>query len=245
MTLAEFTTWANGKKLAKYNDGKFPGQCVSLINQYCWRVLDVPADAWGDAKDWGSNTPTLKYFDRVSGKQAGDILVYPATATNAAGHIELYLGNGQSLQQNRFLDGTTHISPVWYKTPIAILRRKGTQVEKVNLATARILAEKILGRDRAQTHAGAYDKDLNSNHVGRDLTNKYIFDLWTSKESSAAATKIQADRDNLAKAQTQVTSLTQENADLKAQLAVQSEDTTNLNSLGTALQWFIKRLGLK
>lgn len=33
--------------------------------------------------------------------------------------------------------------------------------------------------------------------------------------------------------------------DLRAQLALQSEDTKNLNSLGIALQWFVKRVGLK
>lgn len=38
--------------------------------------------------------------------------------------------------------------------------------------------------------------------------------------------------------------LQKENDDLKAKLAVQSNDTTNLNALGVALQWAIKRLGL-
>lgn len=127
MTLQEFVAWANGKKLAKYNDGQYPGQCVSLINQYCWRVLNVPAASWGNAKDWGFNATTLRYFDKVSSKQVGDILVYPGTASNPYGHIEIFIGNGQALQQNRFLDGMTHISPVWSKAPIAILRKKGGQ----------------------------------------------------------------------------------------------------------------------
>lgn len=113
MTLSEFTNWANGQSLPKYNDGQFPGECVSLINQYCYRVLNVPAGAWGNAKDWATNATALKYFTKVSTPQRGDVLVYPATKTNPDGHIEIYLGNNQSLQQNRFLDRKTHISTVW------------------------------------------------------------------------------------------------------------------------------------
>lgn len=56
---------------------------------------------------------------------------------------------------------------------------------KVSIAGARILAESILGRDRAATHSGAGDADLNKNHVGRDLTNEYLYQLWTSPEAAA------------------------------------------------------------
>lgn len=41
------------------------------------------------------------------------------------------------------------------------------------------------------------------------------------------------------------TGLTQQVKDLEAELALVSEDTANLNALGSALRWFIKRVGLK
>lgn len=43
----------------------------------------------------------------------------------------------------------------------------------------------------------------------------------------------------------QVKVLQKQIKDLEAQLALQSEDTKNLNKLGEALQWFVKRIGLK
>lgn len=61
--------------------------------------------------------------------------------------------------------------------------------DKTNLNTARILGETILGRDRNLTHSGKGDADLNANHVNRDLTNDYVYKLWTSPEAQAAAAR--------------------------------------------------------
>ena len=66
--------------------------------------------------------------------------------------------------------------------------------EAESLASARILAEGILGRDRGQTHAGAYDGDLNANHVGKPLSNGRIMQLWQSAEAAAAANLREAHR---------------------------------------------------
>lgn len=57
--------------------------------------------------------------------------------------------------------------------------------DKINIGTARILAESILGRDRGATHAGQGDADLNKYHVGQNLTNDYVYKLWTSPEAGA------------------------------------------------------------
>lgn len=180
MTLQEFISWSNGQRLGKYNDGQFPGQCVSLINQYCWRVLDVPAGAWGNAKDWAStdNTAVMRYFDHVTDMQAGDILVYPATPTNADGHIEIYIGNNQSLQQNRLLDGTTHVSPIWGVTPSAILRSKNskgadmltpTQVDMaIKMGLHKEPTQEDLNNPDYQNSAGLLIETL-WNNGGRDL----------------------------------------------------------------------------
>lgn len=124
MNRAQFRDWALAQgSVAKYNDGLYKGECVSLINQYCYRVLGIPADAWGHAKEWATGA-ALKYFDRVGTLQDGDVLVYPATATNPYGHIEIYLGGGMSLQQNRFYNGRVGVNATM--DGYTAIRKKGT-----------------------------------------------------------------------------------------------------------------------
>lgn len=125
-------------------------------------------------------------------------------------------------------------------------------MEKVSLSTARILAETILGRDRDYTHAGKGDADLNKNHVGKDLTNQYIMNLWTSSEAKAYAAQKAKDRVALAtqtkRAEVAEKTLAEANKEidrLKAQLAIQSDDTQLLNGFGETLRKLIIRLGLK
>lgn len=74
------------------------------------------------------------------------------------------------------------------KINVAVGQQAGGNVaDKLQLGPARILAEGILGRNRDQAHAGAFDGDLNQHHVGRDLTNGYLQQLWESPEARAAA----------------------------------------------------------
>lgn len=102
MNLEQFTNWAISQgSVAKYDDGQYVGECVSLINQYCWRVLGVPARAWGHAKDWATNKTVRQYFDVVKTSQRGDILVYGANAGTVYGHIEIALSGSTALYQNR------------------------------------------------------------------------------------------------------------------------------------------------
>lgn len=121
MGLTTFTVQARAKmRVSKYGgddkwkDGGYLGQCVSLINQYCWRVLSVPAGAWGHAISWGKlgNPYVAKYFDRLNVSatpKRGDILVYGAAFGGGLGHIEIYLGGGLSLYQNRNYTGTVGV----------------------------------------------------------------------------------------------------------------------------------------
>jgi len=129
MNLIQFIAWAiAARSVGKYQDGSFVGECVSLINQYCWRVLGIPAGSWGNAVDWASNATVLTYFNKVSSAQAGDIFVYGGTKSNPYGHIEICIGNGQSLYQNRNYTGLVG-QGASLGNPIAILRSK-TQVSE-------------------------------------------------------------------------------------------------------------------
>lgn len=76
-----------------------------------------------------------------------------------------------------------------YQNPENQYNQGGNMADKTNLNTARILGETILGRDRNLTHSGKGDADLNANHVNRDLTNDYVYKLWTSPEAQAAAAR--------------------------------------------------------
>lgn len=79
MNLKEFGDWA----LAQVSvanpppNNKYKGQCVSLIQQYLYRVFGIPFQAYGNAKDWAYNIPDG--FTKVNGTpQKGDIIVYGA-----------------------------------------------------------------------------------------------------------------------------------------------------------------------
>lgn len=174
MTLSEFQTWSLSQgSVAKYNDGQYKGECVSLINQYCYRVLNVPASAWGHAAAWGndSNSSVRTYFDKVSSVQAGDILVY----TNLAvpyGHIEIALGNGQALGQNRNLDGKVRVSNVLAGYSV-ILRAKGTTGGS-SVDTIKSMYLRLLGREADTGGINTYTKAANERgweFVYNDLKN--------------------------------------------------------------------------
>lgn len=184
MTTNEFKDWALAQgSVAKYNDGKFKGECVSLINQYCWRVLNVPAGAWGNAKDWGTNSPQKQYFNILpanTGLRAGDILVYGSSFGGGFGHIEIALSPTQALFQNRNFDGRVGVGGIlggYY----AVLRVKGGN-DVTDLDSARILSRYLLGRRNSLS--GADDPDLRNHHVGKDANAK-IKEFFHSAEGKA------------------------------------------------------------
>lgn len=187
-TLQQFLEWALAQgSVAKYDDEGYLGECVSLINQYCYRVLGIPAKAWGHAYAWGNNTnaAVLTYFDHVSSVQAGDILVYPSSFGGGVGHIEIALDNGKAIGQNRNYSRKVAVNDVLpgYTT---ILRKKGgNMADEVTLTTARILAHGVIGRQGKTNNAleGKSDADLKKNQVGKELTNQYIANLYNSTEA--------------------------------------------------------------
>lgn len=66
MTLAEFGSWGL-KEVSVANpepNNKYKGQCVSLIQQYLYKVFNKPFKAYGNAKDWEYNYPK-DYFTKL------------------------------------------------------------------------------------------------------------------------------------------------------------------------------------
>lgn len=103
MNLKEFGDWA----LAQVSvanpppNNKYKGQCVSLIQQYLYRVFGIPFQAHGNAKDWAYNIPDG--FTKVNGTpQKGDIIVYGANypGSGGYGHIGFMDYNYKFFEQN-------------------------------------------------------------------------------------------------------------------------------------------------
>jgi len=104
MNLAEFGSWAlaQGSVANPQPDNWFKGQCVSLIQQYLYRVFGKPFKAYGNAKDWANNYPR-DYFTKLSSSttlQKGDVLVYGANYGGGYGHIALIDASGNFFDQN-------------------------------------------------------------------------------------------------------------------------------------------------
>lgn len=170
MDIQKFISTYNGKRNIPKTNGEFAGQCVSLINRYCWEVLAVPAGAWGHAKDWATNQIQDRYFDKVGGEpQLGDIIVWGANYGGGYGHIAISLGNGRVFDQNGGAGvATCGISPE-YAGRIAVLRRKGgapkvIQRKKVladvlNIRTAPKLSAPLAKDEKAGIPSGQVKKN--------------------------------------------------------------------------------------
>lgn len=104
MTLAEFGTWGleQGSVANPEPNNKYKGQCVSLIQQYLYKVFEKPFKAYGNAKDWETNYPK-DYFKKLSKSaklQKGDVIIYGSNYGGGYGHIGLIDVNEKFYDQN-------------------------------------------------------------------------------------------------------------------------------------------------
>ncbi len=167
MNLDQLRAWALAQGQVAKTDGTYPGQCVSLINQYLSKVFSIQAGAWGDAKDWATNGSVASYFDKVGSPQAGDIGVSGAVPGNPYGHIWIYLSPTQVLEQNGSIPGRVSVRPA-YTNPIAILRRKGT-----SMATDIWGALDQSNKDRDKL-IGELKAEISKLYIALDSTNKRL-----------------------------------------------------------------------
>lgn len=103
MNLGEFGSWglSQGSVANPAPNYKYKGQCVSLIQQYLYKVFGIPFKARGNAKDWAYNIP--EGFTKLSSNvklQRGDILVYGANYGGGYGHLGLIDVNWKYYDQN-------------------------------------------------------------------------------------------------------------------------------------------------
>lgn len=101
-SLQEFREWAVKKGQVSNPttnpEGLYTGECVSLIQQYLWRVFNIPYAARGHAKDFVP--PTFNRLPVNTKLKPGDILRYRPTQIFIYGHIGMIDDDGMFLDQN-------------------------------------------------------------------------------------------------------------------------------------------------
>ena len=104
MNLGDFGSWGlkQGSVANPAPNNKYKGQCVSLIQQYLYKVFGKSFKAYGNAKDWANNYPK-SYFTKLSKStklQPGDVLVYGKNYGGGYGHIGLIDARNKWYDQN-------------------------------------------------------------------------------------------------------------------------------------------------
>ena len=169
------------------------GQCVTLIKALMeFLGAPNPYAARGNARDAGTNY--VRQGIGTNGKGWLTICVNPNMAA-PYGHIWVDLAGEANYESNgaRALRTTKNTRPISHARQFVNFDKwitnettGGSNVaDKTNLNTARILSAAILHRDYNAVHQGKADGDLNANHVNKDLTNGYIFNLFSSPEAQA------------------------------------------------------------
>ena len=138
MNLAEFGDWALAQKsVANPQVNTYKGQCVSLIQQYLYRVFGVPYKARGNAKDWERNPlpDVLEKLSNTVALQEGDILVYGSNYGGGYGHVALMDVHMKFFDQN----GVKKLEVGYQDKPfsgyVCILRPKNQEALGINKNT--------------------------------------------------------------------------------------------------------------
>lgn len=125
MTLKEFENWALSQVSVGNpppQNNSFEGQCVSLIQQYLYKVFGKSFKAYGNAKDWATNYPK-EYLKKVTGTlQAGDILVYGSNYGKGYGHIAIVSADKKFFDQNGIKSLKVAVASKIWSGYIAVLR---------------------------------------------------------------------------------------------------------------------------
>lgn len=181
MTLSQFQAWALAQGEVAKTDGTVLGQCVSLINQYCYKVLGFVAGAWGDAYQWATSPQVAQHFDKVNNIQDGDVVVYPAGwAGSGPGHIGIAY-QGKILEQNGHVANRVSLSKL-EKGYYAILRVKGASAQGGNMPSL--------------TTTGDVDEiyvALAGQHPDQATTNQYMGKPWPDVFNAVYGTKVASD----------------------------------------------------
>lgn len=135
-TITQFITDYDGKSVDY--DKKYGAQCVDLFNFYNSEVVNAPfigTPATGGARDLyevesGTRAKFYKKLTADSQLQAGDVVVYGAPngryvengQTFYLGHVRIYVGNGNFIEQNGKTSQVTTVSNMKVGGILGVLR---------------------------------------------------------------------------------------------------------------------------
>lgn len=135
MTLDEFVKKYSGTKVDY--DGQYGYQCVDLFRQYCADVLNIQhTGAVVGAAELYTKYEALplerKYFNRIAYDstvpQAGDVVIFSATASNAYGHVAIVLSADDKeltvFEQDGFKQDGAHIGTWKHERVLGFLRKR-------------------------------------------------------------------------------------------------------------------------
>mgnify|MGYP003307663106 CR=1 FL=1 len=135
MNLAEFGSWALAEKsVANPGVGTYKGQCVSLIQQYLYKVFGIEYKPRGNAKDWAIN-PLPEHLTKLDANvklQPGDILVYGSNYGGGYGHIALIDVNVKFFDQNGLKKLAVAYADKPFSGYICVLRPKNQNALGIN-----------------------------------------------------------------------------------------------------------------
>lgn len=97
-SLESFTSWAIRQGKVSNPNGTYPGQCVSLIQQYLAQVFGIPYAPRGNAKDFVP--PTFTKLPAGTQRRPGDIIRYGKNYGGGYGHIGYIDHLGRFVDQN-------------------------------------------------------------------------------------------------------------------------------------------------
>lgn len=161
MNLQEFGSWGltQGSVANPEPNNKYKGQCVSLIQQYLFKVFNKPFKAYGNAKDWEAKYPK-EYFNKLANNnklQPGDVLVYGSNYGGGYGHIGLIDINGKYYDQNGIKKLAIGYRDKPFSGYVCILRPKNQNALGVNssynVGQTYTLTTNVKVRDGAGTNA--------------------------------------------------------------------------------------------
>jgi len=98
-SLESFTSWAiRAKQVSNPTVNTYPGQCVSLIQEYLSQVFGIPYAKRGNAKDFVP--PTFQQLPAGTQRRPGDIIRYGRNYGGGFGHIGYIDHLGRFVDQN-------------------------------------------------------------------------------------------------------------------------------------------------
>lgn len=255
MTISEWFPTVAGRRVN--SAGGILGECVALVQKYANEVLGVSgapafpvpyarlmAGARSDAFTWIPNTP-------AGVPQYGDIVVFNGNVGGGAGHTGIAIEGTDTnqvrlIQQNDPTGSGASIKVYPYNNVSGWLHPKTNAAPPAQGGNDMIGNGENwynrLNKEHVQKLGEEFPRKDFPWWVGKDLLNfvEATSDNPTAEKRAQVATV--AIRDNW---EGQINNLSKENKELKAQLAVQTDDTKLLNGFGEWLQKIITRLGVK